>query len=476
MADQRPNVLWICTDQQRYDAVGCYGNDHVETPNVDALADHGVRFDRAYCQNPVCTPSRASMLTGRYPRTTRCRQNGQPIPDAEQLLPALLSEAGYTTGLAGKLHLSPTDRNAPPSLREPIRALDDGYQVTDWSHNKRSHPANGYRQWLREQGRTYEATDRPESEYVREGMPPEYHQTTWCADRACDFMRTNRDEPWLFSVNIFDPHPPFYAPEGYLDAYDIQEVPLPNYEAGELEDKPAHQHDKHVGDNARGGPPYVELDPQDHRAIRAAYWAMCDLVDEAVGEMVNTLSETGQRDNTLVVFTSDHGTMLGDHGLYRKGPYFYDPAVRVPLIVDGPGVTDDTVGDIVELVDLAPTVLEATGVDPSPGIQGESLWPLLRGNDGEREKSTAYCESYNASTQHADPEVYATMVRTDRHKLVNVHGRDEGELYDLERDPLERTNRWSDPDYAAVRSRLLVRLSDRMAETVDPLPERVGVW
>ena len=470
-----PNVLWICTDQQRYDTLGCYGNDHVDTPVLDGLAADGTRFERAYCQSPVCSPSRGSFLTGRYPRTTGCRQNGQPMPRRETTVVRRLADTGYTTGLAGKLHISPA--GGPPETREPARRIDDGYGVVEYSHSPGMEQENAYGRWLATRDVTYDPTPTPESPHVNETVPAEHHQTTWCAERAVEFVETAGEAPWLYSVNVFDPHPAFEAPPDYLDRYRhrLEELPAANYVEGELEDKPVFQRDKHEGTNNRGGPAYVELEPEDRRMIRAAYYAMCDLIDDAVGRMLEALERTGQRENTLVLFSSDHGTMLGDHGLYKKGPYFYEEGVHVPLIVDGPGVDSGTVGTIVELVDIAPTLLEAAGEPVGPGVQGESLWPLL-GDAGDREKQSAYCEFYNASTQHTDPRAYATMLREDRYKLVSVHGRDAGELYDLREDPDETHNRWDDPDYRDVKLRLLDRLAGRMARTADPLPERRAPW
>lgn len=503
-----PNILWICTDQQRFDTLGCYGNEHVASEHLDQLAEDGVRFERAYCQSPVCTPSRASFLTGRYPRTTRTRQNGQAIPDSERLITRELADAGYTCGLSGKLHLSPANPSAT-ELPNGERRIDDGYAEFRWSHDTGSGwPTNQYHQWLREQGVTYRSEPLEESPYSRTSVPAEYHQTTWCADRAITFIEEQErfDDPWLYSVNPFDPHVPFDPPREYLEPYldRLEEIPLPNYEPGERADKSLFQ--RHPTSTGRF--PYDEMDETDHRIARAAYWAMCDLIDDQVGRMLEALDRTDQRDDTIVIFMSDHGELLGDHGLYLKGPHFYEPAIRVPLIMAGPGIDSGHSTDaLVELVDLAPTLAEAAGIESSPGIQGRSLWPLLQ-QDRDDHRSDIYCEFYHAlgrteyyedlpiegetPFQHpyADTDVrepyqdearqrtlpYATMVRTDRYKLVRVHSRDECELYDLEVDPEETTNLATDPDYESVKQDLLVRLTDRMAGTIDPLPERTAPW
>jgi len=303
---ETPNILWICTDQQRFDTLGCYGNDIVDTPTLDALADEGVRFDRAYAQSTVCAPSRASFLTGRYPRTARVRQNGQAIPADERLVTKELSEAGYACGLAGKLHISPCHPDNPEEFE---RRIDDGYDQFEWSHDTGdAWPTNGYRQWLRREGVEYDYRQRDDCEYVHHTVPAEYQQTTWCADRAIDFIRSHedRDNPWLHSVNIFDPHLSFDPAESYLQRYldRLEDVPLPNYEEGELDDKPIFQrrdHESALNPAGRDGYyGYVDMDERDHRIIRAAYYAMVDLIDDQVGRLLDVLEQTGQRDETLV--------------------------------------------------------------------------------------------------------------------------------------------------------------------------------
>ena len=483
--DRRPNILWICTDQQRFDSLGCYGNPYVATPHLDALASSGVLVEHAYCQSPVCTPSRASFLTGRYPRTTRCRQNGQSIPADERMVPRLLKDGGgYVTGLSGKLHTSFCN---PSALVGTEHRIDDGYDEFNWSHDPDPKwPTNQYSNWLTSQGTRFQTMPIEGSTVVHEGMPASHHQTTWSIDKAIHFIRTNAgfEHPWLFSINMFDPHHAFDPPREYLERYldRLDEIPLPNYVPGELEAKPVFQGMDHRapynGRLAKEFPHFDAISEREHRLIRASYYAMIDLIDAQVGRLLAVLDETGQRENTLVIFMSDHGEMLGDHGIYLKGPYFYDAAVRVPLLFSMPGTLPSgrRVGSVVELVDLAPTLLEAAGIPPFAGMQGCSLWPMLTGSEEADARKDAYCEYYNAMPWHQEPTAHATMIRTERHKLVRVHSTNEGELYDLELDPAETVNRWSDAAYAAVKLDLLERLCDRMAWTVDPLPQRVADW
>jgi arylsulfatase len=477
-----PNILWICTDQQRFDTLGCYGNPHVLTPNLDRLAASGVLFENAFCQSPVCTPSRASFLTGRYPRATRCRQNGQDIPNDEVLVTRLINDAGYLCGLSGKLHISACN---PATNRETERRIDDGYDVFHWSHHPYQQwgtPANEYQLWLRENGRKYRREPFEHSPYVYTSMPQDYHHSAWCVQKAVNFIEecTAFERPWLFSINMFDPHHPFDPSpellERYLDRLD--DIPLPNYVEGELANKPIFQQIDHKAAQGGKGHAYDSMSDDDHRLIRAAYWAMIEGIDMQVGRLLDYLAESGVLDNTLVIFTSDHGEMLGDHGLYYKGPFFYEPAVHVPLIMAWPGhIAPGTRSPaLVELVDIAPTLLDVVGLERYPGMQGQSLWPLLMDTDRRQHRQDIYCEYYNASPLHTSPMAYLTMLRTDRHKLVAVHGLEQGELYDLQDDPGETRNQWDNENCAAVKMRLLKRLCDRMAWTVDPLPARLAPW
>lgn len=476
--NQRPNILWICTDQQRFDTLGCYGNSWVRTPNIDKLAQNGVLFEQAYCQSTVCTPSRASFLTGRYPRTTGIRGNGQSIADHEVLVTKLLHDAGYTCGLSGKLHLSVCH---PSVCHGTERRIDDGYDMFHWSHGPTEKwPTNEYFQWLRAKGNRFQKEPVDGCPYISYGPDAEDHQATWCAEKAIEFIEAHEhlQQPWLFSVNIFAPHHPFDPPQSHLQRYldRLDEIPLPDYVEGELEDKPLAQRRDHQG--AYANPkiyPYARMKPTDHQYIRAAYWAMCDLIDEQVGNMLAALERTGQLDQTIVIFMSDHGELLGDHGMYLKGPHFYDPSVRVPLIISYPGVYDSNtrVTELVELLDLAPTLLEAAGLK-YPGMQGKALQPLLKAaesgsNEAANHREEVFCEV------RSHPYGSATMLRTQTDKIVLYTGT-EGELYDLRNDPSETHNLWNDPVHSAVKQQMLERLSRKLAETVDPLPAKIAPW
>ena len=451
----RPNILWICTDQQRYDTIHALGNEHIATPNIDRLVAEGTAFNHAFCQSPICTPSRASFLTGMYPSSVHGCSNGNDYwSEAAPLVTKLLAdEAEYDCGLAGKLHLAGAHGRIEPRG-------NDGYRVFHWSHDSRDQWPEGhaYADWVRKEGHVL-----AELREDTASLPPELHQTTWCADRAIDFICEKREYPWLMSVNIFDPHSPFDPPREYLERYDPGMLPDPLWSD---KDPLAHEMLGPVD-----GATSIDLDQA--KEVLAAYYAMIELIDDNVGRMLQTLEESGQREDTLVIFTSDHGELVGDHQLVGKGCRFYESLVRVPLICSWPGqVREGVICDaLVELVDIAPTLLELAGVPLPERMQGRSLWPLLTGATAEH-RDFVRSEYYRALNPDAPGRehlqgTYATMIRDHRYKLVAYHDRDIGELFDLEVDPGEFDNLWTDPAYADLRFTLLKRNFDALAHAVD---------
>lgn len=460
----RPNILWVCSDQQRFDTIEGLNNPHVRTPHLRRFMDTATTFTHAFVQNPVCSPSRASFLTGRYPRTTGLCANGQRIRESERLVTRMLADAGYTCGLSGKLHLSPV---AGGRVEDRI---DDGYRRMWWSHDIQDlwPGRNEWLVWLETQGVQW-----PKRLADPGGVPldPKYMQTDWCADRAIQFLREQRKQgPWLMSVNIYQPHHPFLPAQQYLDHYDPEKLPAPAWQPGELDNKPEYQRKAQNHELY----PFLTKDALARRRMTAAYYAMVEQVDAAFGRILAALEDSGQADDTIVIYMSDHGEMLGDHGFYLKGPHFYDPAIRVPLMIRWPG--QDRAGlrsdALVEMVDLAPTLLEAAGLPTAPSVQGRSLVPLLIGAT-ERHRDSVYAEFYVTNPQ---PPITATSVRTQSARLTMYHQLRTGELYDLEKDPGEFRNLWADPNARPLKEQLMATLIDRMAETVDPLPLRRTPW
>lgn len=472
-----PNILLISTDQQRYDMVGAAGNPAVSTPHLDRLAAQGALFENCYVQNPVCSPSRASLMTGTYVSTHGLYENGVDIAPDTRVFSKDLAEAGYDCGLVGKFHL----HSCFHGRTEP--RLDDGFRVFRWAHDPYPGSSeNAYHRWLR--------ATRPEL-YERalgerglfDSMPTEAHYSHWIAEETISYLRTDRrpEQPFFFVANFFDPHHGFGAPQEYLDRYDGVELPAVNTREGELEDKPEIQR---LTSEHRGGgmPSYVEHTEQQLDEVRRAYYAMVSLVDDEVGRILAALEEEGLAESTIVVFTSDHGELLGDHQLLRKGPFLYDCSVKVPLIVRWPGVVPAGLRreELVQWVDLAPTFLEAAGIERPRSYQGASLLPLLRGEDAQwRDWALS---QYRSSGDPANPSAHLTMLRQDRFKLITHHGAPStsrqrtGELYDLESDPGELENLWDSAEHREVRLALAERMLDVLAGVEDRRGVQLAPW
>lgn len=475
----RPNVLWITTDRQRSDTLGCTGNSWVRTPHLDSLAANGFCGEQAFCQSPICCPSRASFLTGRYPRTTRLNRNGQALPADEKLASRLFADAGYLCGHVGKHHIAP---GAPQACHWSEKRADDGYVFYQWSLHHNNHEMSPYAAWLDEQGVEYKAEPVNGSPYIQFGLPSQYTNMQWIAQQVIGFVRgsTKVKKPWFCTMGIEDPHNPFDPPREYLERYlpNLDGIPLPRHTPGELDNKPLFQRIDRDGVWGQGKGYFAasKMSDTDHRLIRAAYWAQIDHIDATIGRVLAALRDLGQADNTIIVFHADHGEMLGDHGFYFQGAYFYPEMLRVPLLIHWPAGMrgSQRYAGFLELVDLAPTLLEAAGLPPYPGMQGRSFLPLLTGAaaPGYQHRDSVYAEYYQAIPGGYKPEgAYTTAMRTAQYAVSRVHRRDDsGELYDLTADPGETHNLWHDPGSQKLRADMLARLCDRMADTIDPLP------
>jgi arylsulfatase A-like enzyme len=439
----RPNILWFCTDQQRFDTIGALGNPDVHTPALDRLVAEGVSFDRTYCQNPICTPSRASFLTGRYPSAIGVHRNGnESFPkSAESLLVTrLLADHGYDCGLVGKLHLS-------SCASRPEPRGNDGFRYFKWSHSPRNlweSRHHDYAAWLLDKGYDPEGVlslrhkrkDRamaPSS--VVDNVPPEQHHLTWASQRGMEFM-DDAKEPWLLCMNTFEPHPPFNPPWEYYRRFDPDSLPGPHFRDQDLE---TQSRLSACGIDFQTNAQHPDVIAA--REIQASYYAMIEQIDHAVGNLLEYLRDSGKMENTIVVFMSDHGEMLGDHGLVQKGCRFYEGLVRVPLIWQWPRHINAGLRSpaLVELIDVAPTLLEAAGITIPAAMQGRSLLPILSGKaSSDHHRDSVRCEYLDSL---ALPEATrATMYYDGRHKLALYHSANTGELYDLENDPWEHDN------------------------------------
>ena len=445
----RPNILWYCTDQQRFDTIGAHGNPYVRTPTIDGLVAEGVSFTHAYCQSPICTPSRASFLTGLYPSRLHNTRNGnESFPTNHPVITKLVAESGYECGLVGKLHLQSAGQRTEPRI-------DDGYRYWKFSHAPRDDWEEGhdYAEWVRGQGEDLDSLRaRPER------VPSELHQTTWASERAIDFIEQQGSDPWLLSVNVYDPHPPFVPPKSYADLFDPSKMPGPYYRPSDLAQQQKLRSVDFQGE---------VKSPDEHEAQlkQALYYAMIAQVDDQLARILETLERVGQRENTVIVFISDHGEALGDHGLFEKGCRFYEGLVRVPLILSWPGRFKAGLrcDDLVELLDLTSTVVELAGLAQPDSMQGKSLLPILKGNaPAVAHREFVRCEYFDAldPTFTGGSGTFATMYRNAAHKLSLYHGHGVGELYDMVADPWEFDNLWDEPTARALKHDLIARSFD----------------
>jgi arylsulfatase len=441
----RPNILFYCTDQQRFDTIGALGNPHVRTARLDQLVADGTAFTHAYCQSPICTPSRSSFMTGLYPSRVHNTRNGNgtfPV-EAPPLISKILADSGYVCGNIGKFHLTSSAKRSEPRL-------DDGYSYWKFSHAPRDDWKEGhdYGDWVRAQGGDLDAMrNSPER------VDPEFHQTKWATDCAMEFIAQNEDQPWFLTVNVYDPHPPLIPPKAYADQFDPATMP------GSHNRESDRATQERLAD-ADFQTKYRGPDQLDGKKEQALYYAMIAQIDDQFGRLLDYLESTGQKENTLIIFSSDHGEALGDHGLLWKGCRFYEGLVRVPLIFSGPGVAaNQPATGLVELLDLSATILDYAGIERPEYFQGTSLRSVLQGSQpGDKLRDSVRCEYFDAldSLFTERSGAYATMYRRGQHKLCVYHGLNTGELYDLESDPWEHEDLWESTEHQSLKSQLIL--------------------
>lgn len=448
-----PNIIVVTTDQQRTDSMGCYGSAFASTPNLDAMAAEGLRCDRAYTTNPVCTPSRASLYSGRYVSSHGAWNVGTKVPETERLLSHRLADRGYRTHLIGKAHFQPF-QTTPDQSRES-RGWDDGdatfsgpYYGFETTELALGHSTSGirgaYGQWVRQHVGSVDfparmrATGAFGAEAYDWELPVELHQTRWIAERTEAFLDQRADDrPFLLSLGFQDPHHPHAVPTSRSRRIDTAAVPLPAFTPGELDDKPPHFAAVHEGSWSAAHPlrgrfplagqeergyDYRQVPPEDARLARAYYYELVAMVDDAMGQILRALDERGLAENTIVVFTTDHGELLGDHGLWLKGPFCYEQLVRVPLLLRWPAGLDPGVySGLISFADLVPTILGLAGLDDAEGsdaptFDGQDLSESLCGRSGPQRRQ--------ALIEHVDdPDgIRLKTVVTDRHKRRRTTG------------------------------------------------------
>jgi choline-sulfatase len=436
MLDEK-NVLLIMSDEHRPDALSVAGHDVVETPVLDELARSGTRFTDAYCPSPLCAPCRASFATGRYVHEVSAWDNAASYDGSTPSWPEHFSDDGVSTASVGK-----TDFR--PGVRVFDEQIEPGHREDPDLNGLYRDPPN-----VRESGRDRITKAGPTEE-------PDWHEQDdeQYTEAAIEWLSARADEdgvdPWVLSLNYILPHFPLTAEREYYEQYPESSVDLP-YDNPAADDHPIVEE---LRDHFDGR----EIDEETLRRARSAYYALCTRLDENVGRVLDALDRFGLAEDTLVVYTSDHGEMLGDHECWWKCT-MYEQSVGVPLIARGPNVAENEVVERpVSILDLIPTMADATGVAYDSTWRGESLTPILRGEDDPNPDRTVFSEYHSHGTSYG-----AFMIRQNEYKYV-YYPENPDQLFDLEADPREMTNLADDPEFRNVRK----RLENELRSIVDP--------
>ncbi|WP_028672457.1 sulfatase family protein [Saccharospirillum impatiens] len=523
MTAKRPNFILFMTDQHHADYLGCYGHPVLKTPNIDALAKHGTRFENFQVASPVCMPNRASLMTGRMPSLHGVRHNGIPLSSNQVTFVELLREAGYETALVGKSHLqnfvssppvlekreSDPNLKAPPShlaqaVRDKLDGSEYGYEQPGfWSQDRpqidlpfygfnRVDIVTGhgdgvggdYVSWLSERAPNASTLIGSENQLphdyqcpqaVRTALPTELYPTSYIAERARAFISEHDDEtPFFLMVSFPDPHHPFNPPGDYWNLYSPEDMPVP--EAFRRNDWTPPPHVQAVFDSRTDGRALLNgmnslgISEREACEARALTCGMIALVDDAVGQVMAALEEAGLAEETVTMFTADHGDHLGEHRLLLKGAEQYRDITRVPFIWSEPSASARTSKALGSTLDIAASILDRAGLEPYSGIQGQSLLPVIEGRKGF--DRNALFVQFDHQRSHpglsGPPRVHSLI--TDNWRLSVFHNAQWGELYDLKNDPGEFHNLWDNPSYSSIRSDLMECLVREEIACVDRVP------
>ncbi len=486
----KKNVIVFYTDQQRADSLGCMGNTLARTPHIDTLARRGVLYRQHYATNPVCMPSRASFITGRYPQAHRLIDNGIFLPESELTMPEVFRRHGYRTALFGKLHLQtyephPGDTSMESLQRWAAGELDGwtgpyyGFETVALTSAHGENCGGAYGRWRRlhfphlqlgpehaQGGPVF-----PQFACYKSNLPLEAHPSTWVAERAIEYLDQVGDAPFYMHISFPDPHHPFTPPAPYHSLYDGVRFPPPHAVEGENERKPRPYREAMTATPfpRDGGARYFpDLAGDAYQRILAHTYGMIALVDDCVGRVLAKLEALGLAENTVVVFTSDHGDFLGDHHFLYKGQMPCRSLLHTPLIVCDPATTPGVVDSVCSNVDVMPTLLAACGIDIPPGVQGVRL-PA----PGEAPRRD-YALAAGWSKASPDWQHYA-LYRQDWR--ISLYPRlQDGELYNLQEDPFEQRNLFHDPTYRRQRQELLEALLYAVGAAEPPQPPVVAYW
>ena len=455
----KPNLLYIFTDQQRADTLACYGNDLIETPALDGLAAKSCVFDNAYVSQPVCSPARATMLTGRWPHTAGVSSCNVPlaagVPTFAELLPA-----EYQTAFMGKWHLG--DEIFPQHGFDEWVGTEDSYRHS-YSSAERLETLSPYHHFLVENGFEPDSENQGQrvfSRHFEASLDEPYTKATYLGERAADYIRASGDEPFALCVSYLEPHPPhtgplddYYDPAGLPTGPGFMRLPPPDAPLIVRLMAAFYMASENYGLDLRTDAGW--------RALMARYWGNVSLVDRSVAKILQALEESGKAGDTVVVFTSDHGEQMGDHGILGK-TLMYEESVRVPLLIRAPTLGPRRIDGNFSHIDLVPTLMDLMGLETDAGMQGQSRVPVLRG-EADLADNDVFVQ-WNGADGHPRPSIgeaepnrslvhpLRTVISAERWKLnlygQSAHGPDQGELYDLNADPHELENLYHRPEHA----------------------------
>lgn len=476
MADNRPNILVIMTDQQRMDTVSAYGlNDLCRTPNIDRLADRGVLFTHAFTPTAICSPARASFYTGLYPHKNGVTANGRTINEGVKGINHYLDEAGYRCGYAGKWHV---DQERGPSEMGFTGKDFMGYGFPggnllpglQFGARPMKGP-NHYEAYLKENGFEIPTvshryvgtnpTNQSQEMFALHEGPVESSIEYFVAEEAIRVMHEMKedDAPFFLWTNFWGPHTPCLVPEPYFSMYNPADIPEhPSY-CETFDRKP---HVQRMIEELWGLGDYGW---QGFQEISARYYGHCTQIDDMVGRMVQALDMMGELENTVIVFTADHGDCLGAHRLIEKGEFMYDEIYRIPLVVAHPScrLPGGTNENFYYLQEIMCSILDIAGVEVPDQLDGQSFLPAILGNQEPNGREEVYCvfdRHFTVANQR--------MVRTRSHQFT-FNSSDTAELYDLIEDPYQLNNLIRDPAYQAVKMDLKQRMSRYMNDLNDPV-------
>lgn len=507
--EAKPNILWITSDQQHWSTLG-HINPEVHTPHLDRLAQRGIQLHRAYCPNPTCTPTRASMITGQVPSQHGAYSLGTKLPESAITVGDCLAREGYETALIGKAHFQPLIQTDDfPSLESyPIlRNLDFwrdfhgpfyGFNHVELArpHADEPHVGQHYAIWMEDQGfkdwkrhfqnrwQHFDFTDGGHTHHPQEHrwtLPEAFHPNRWIEERSIAAMERARcvGHPFFCWASYFDPHPPYLVPEPWASMYDPSEVTVPELHPGEHDHNPPHfrktQEAKPDFSAWRKDPDGNGMHGfcshlHDTEALRrdiAIYFGMISFMDHSIGRLLDYLDERGLWENTLVVFTSDHGHLYGQHGMIAKGAFHYEDLIKVPFLAAWPGHIPDgkESNALLSLHDLPVTCLSAAGAVKPISMTGRDQLPVWEG------RSPSVREHVLVENRHQPHTLLVKTMVNERYKLTVYRGEDFGELFDLKEDPGEIRNLWDDPGAAGLKDRLVRELLEAvMEEEAVPMP------